>query len=869
MPGSVDYESLLAEFGSSQFTTLRPGQQEILKQYAKKFERESDIAIELPTGAGKSLIALLIGEGWRKRGKKVAILTGNKTLAKQMGQEADVLGMPTVLMEGPGYSISAQDKRSYQRSKTIAIMNYWVYFNQNPVIDAADLLFIDDAHLAEHCLHSLYSVTIEQSEHKPLFEALVTELSSRFPEYAVLQDALDEQAPNTAPTELLTFFDQSMVADRIRQIIDSSALLDSDADLKYRWYRIRDRIEEVNIYLSSRTIWLRPYVYPLTRNGHYADCTQRVYMSATIGETSDLARRLGTKSIKKIPIQREQTSATQGRRLLIMNKIGDGDIPQRSEVAILSALKIHPKSVWLCESRAKAKRLQEIFSLWLEANHFNGHQSWLLSNLGDEIGEFKSSKAGHLFVGGRFDGMDFKANECRLVVLATLPRAINSQEEFFTSYLRDSGFMLRRLNQRIIQALGRCNRGEDDYGVYVLADRRFATHFGRDSNRTGIPRNIMAEIDCAEDATEIPEKELAKLVRKFLKGKFSDFDKDLDEHLESLPEETETSDEETSTSEHEVQGWAELFDSLDYKAAAEHFGRCADSSSKTQKRELTGFFLWSQAKATFLLGKQGDVIAQNRAPELLEQAIGCGGKSAWFNRLRSSLNRYRTISGAESSQVPTDYPFVVLQSFDDLLERLGTRGNRFQKWVNGITGKLDSRSHDKFQEGLAELGCALGYTATRPKYNASTDCRWRGIFGNVLELVTFEVKVEHQAGLVVTPSFVGQGNNQLNRARTEYLGKGYVVRGTIVTHLKEIEPSAESSLGKIRVLDKDAVQALWKNLVLRLSEYRDNWSLEDANARLTAADQISTKLPPSGWLTRALSEDEIRIGEDELMREWP
>lgn len=158
MPGNADYASLLAEFASSQFSELRPAQASALATYSASHTTIQDLAIELPTGAGKSLIALLIGEAWRRDGKKVAILTGNKTLARQMEQEAATLGLPPIRMEGPGRDIPAQSKRSYHRCQGIAIMNYWVYFNQNPVIDPADLLFMDDAHLAEHCLHSLYSV---------------------------------------------------------------------------------------------------------------------------------------------------------------------------------------------------------------------------------------------------------------------------------------------------------------------------------------------------------------------------------------------------------------------------------------------------------------------------------------------------------------------------------------------------------------------------------------------------------------------------------------------------------------------------------------------------------------------------------------
>src|SRR5437016_11522298 len=106
----------------------------------------------------------------------------------------------------------------------------------------------------------------------------------------------------------------------------------------------------------------------------------------------------------------------------------------------------------------------------------------------------------------------------------------NAQEEFFTSYLRDAGFMLKRLNQRIVQALGRCNRSDDDFGVYVLADRRFATHLGRESNREGIPRNMVAEIDMAQDSAEIGEEILVDKVKRFLEGDFVEYDRELHEY---------------------------------------------------------------------------------------------------------------------------------------------------------------------------------------------------------------------------------------------------------------------------------------------------------------------------------------------------
>ncbi len=114
VPMNRNYEEFLASFNSNKFQTLWPAQSYVLQTYAEKFTNSGDIAIELPTGAGKTLIALLIAESWRQEGKKAALLTANKTLVRQMTQEAQSLNIPVVLLEGKGINISSANKRAYQ-----------------------------------------------------------------------------------------------------------------------------------------------------------------------------------------------------------------------------------------------------------------------------------------------------------------------------------------------------------------------------------------------------------------------------------------------------------------------------------------------------------------------------------------------------------------------------------------------------------------------------------------------------------------------------------------------------------------------------------------------------------------------------------
>jgi hypothetical protein len=864
MPNPADFASFLASLQSNKFQALRPAQAYVLDQY-NAFLAKHDVGIELPTGAGKTLIALLISELWRREGRKVAILSANKTLARQMVAEAGELRMPAVLMEGPGRDIPGADKRAYQRANSVAVMNYWVYFNQNPVMDPADLLVMDDAHLAEHCLHSLFSVEIDKVHHDTLFRSLITEMRARFPEYSVMTDALASDLPFSSPAELLSFLDQVEVADRIREIIDASPYLKSDTDLRFRWSRIRGHLNEANIYVSLTSIWIRPYIYPLTANSHYQDVQQRLYVSATIGDPADLARRLGTKPIEKIPVPSNFAEQTYGRRLIVMNRIEDEDIPRRLQAVILAALRIHPKSLWLCSSQSEATKVSQLVLKWLNNNGIVGHPSWILTSLGAEIDDFKQARQGHLFVGGRFDGMDFSHDECRLVVVKTLPRAVNTQEEFISAYLRDAGFMRRRLNQRIVQGLGRCNRAENDSGVYVLADRRFATHFGRESNREGIPTNMIAEIDAAQDNAEIAEAELIRKAEEFLRGDFTAFDNEDQAYRAQVPQ-ARAVVAPADTAADEVLGWTALFSSHNYAVAADKFETCWDSALAANVLEMGAFHGWNWAKALYLQSLLGEANAAAKSRDVLERAIARGGASAWFNRMRASLNRSFAVQPV--APATTDYSTVLLRAFDDLLEKLGTTGDRFDRFCQSVDAGLQADTHGQFTEALEKLGNTIGYTASRPKHQAATDCRWRGVFGNNKEVITFEVKIEHTGQTAVAPADVGQAHNQISRARAEYEPQGYVIRGTIVTHMDQIEPAADVSAATIRVIQRGAVVQLWSRIRLLLSLYRDRWSLDDMASRLVAAERIRPHIPQTGWLVRALDAPERFVAVQDLNAEW-
>ena len=71
---------------------LRGPQQDVLREFNDKFKNVADLALELPTGTGKTAVGLLIAEWRRLTGQKVAFLCLTNQLASQVIEEGKGIG---------------------------------------------------------------------------------------------------------------------------------------------------------------------------------------------------------------------------------------------------------------------------------------------------------------------------------------------------------------------------------------------------------------------------------------------------------------------------------------------------------------------------------------------------------------------------------------------------------------------------------------------------------------------------------------------------------------------------------------------------------------------------------------------------------
>ncbi|AYF78467.1 hypothetical protein D7D52_36780 [Nocardia yunnanensis] len=188
----LNFADRLAGLSSKRFSTLRPAQAHVLERFAElDHDATPDIAVELPTGEGKTLMALLIADWALDNGMSVAYLTGNKLLATQVQAEGCTLPGIDVHRFESGYYPGAR-VADYHQAQAVGAMNYWAYFNHSPKVEP-ELVIFDDAHLAEQPLAGLFTLRIPRAAgggtglYREIcgiaIETLFEEMASRFTTY--------------------------------------------------------------------------------------------------------------------------------------------------------------------------------------------------------------------------------------------------------------------------------------------------------------------------------------------------------------------------------------------------------------------------------------------------------------------------------------------------------------------------------------------------------------------------------------------------------------------------------------------------------------------------------------------------------------
>ena len=830
----VDFKERLHRLKSDDFQSLRTSQQRVLKEYTKNHLDTSDLAIEMPTGEGKTLVALLIADYALDQGQAVAYLTGTRQLADHAAREAKRLRLDAVQFAGGQYGNEALLK--YHEAESVGIMNYWVYFNADPTPQPADLIIFDDAHLAEQPLADMDTLRVSSIliDTAGLYKEICDIILTHTKAYEGLRSMRDGNADPATPPELISFQHWIDANQSVYDCVHASDFI-SYGDGRFVWQRVRNKLDRCCLVISASGLEIRPY-HPLTTlNKWYSDASQRLYMSATLGQMEDLQRRLGSNTIHKLNYSPPSSESMTGRRLLILRhsekESGEVPVPEWTLKQIECA---GGRAAWLCSSNAEADLIQE----WLEDKNFPVFR--LQAGNEEIIQDWHKAVDGSLVTAGRYDGLDLIGDVCRLVIIPTIPHSNSELERFVTRYLGDASFTYHRIGQRITQAIGRANRAPDDYAMYLGLDPRFGKRLSYPDVMDSIPSDSRSVVVSALKLLDSGMDEIDRICSEFWssKGKRLEDTRGLTT-LKKRPGRRRQKSSETSTAMDEIQAVTELWIG-DYSRAAAAAQRVADELSQAGQVEHSGFWRYVEAHAHYCRNRKKDV---SKAADVLRSATQDAPRTSWFARLARMADE---LSNSSSGINRLDSLF---RAWDQELRDSGSVHQLYQRMSRERSHLLGT--HDQRCDALVALGRLSGVSGRRPdrREQAAPDCLWWWYSKHREERRVWEVKTGSPEVVKRT-----EVNQLLGQIEVESKRSGEArVRGCLVSPAREVKgDAAEAAQDRIVIIHYDALVKLWDILADRFRRYSEAWDEGDAESRGEARITVEEFLPKSGFLGRLL-----------------
>ena len=178
-------EALFRDLRSRTVPGLLSHQADILREYVDTAKDKPDVAFQLPTGSGKTLVGLLLGE-WRRRNLKerVVYLCATNQLVHQVTEQANSkYGIGALSFTGSKVDYDSGSKADYLAADAIAVTSYNALFNISPFFENPNIVILDDAHAAENYIADPWSLRIQRfdQQHASLFLAIVGSLKSAIP----------------------------------------------------------------------------------------------------------------------------------------------------------------------------------------------------------------------------------------------------------------------------------------------------------------------------------------------------------------------------------------------------------------------------------------------------------------------------------------------------------------------------------------------------------------------------------------------------------------------------------------------------------------------------------------------------------------
>ena len=708
-------DKLLLELPRRKIPDVLPHQGEVMRTYAAKALNSADVAMQLPTGSGKTLVALLIAEWLRRRNReRVVYLCPTNQLVNQVAEQAEEkYGLTILSFVGSAAEYDPTAKAEYQNADHIAVTNYSSLFNTNPFFNNADVIIVDDAHAAENYVSALWSVHIERESHASLHTAIrgilkpfldptnFTRLCGKW------EGPADRSWVDKVPTPVF-----AEVRDQLIEVLDTHA--NGISEVKYPWSMIRDHLAACQIYLSSQEILMRPLIPPTWSHDPFSSPRQRIYMSATLGAGGDLERLMGRRSIDRLPIPEGWDRQGVGRRFFIFPEMSLK--PNDAAELRRKLMRKAERSIVLVPSDKLRAEVAKDVANTLKFPTFSAADIELSKK------PFISEKQAVAVVASRYDGIDFPGDECRLLFIEGLPKAVNLQERFLMSRMAANVLFNERIQTRVLQAIGRCTRSLEDFSAVVASGDELPEYLADIRRRKFLHPELQAELAFGvEQSKGTSLEDIFENFQIFLKnGKaWEEVNKDIvAKRKAAVQEPFPAMDQLRSVVGHEVEFQEALWQS-DHESALASAERVLGGLTSPDLRGYRALWHYLAGSAAWLGGLAGDSTLPAKARAQFGKAKAAATGISWL----VSISRYQ--AAEVSASADESILMSQLERVEAVLAQLGTFHDRaFAEREKTILSGLAAKEKGPFEQAHRLLGELVGFDSGNEETDGAPDPWW-------------------------------------------------------------------------------------------------------------------------------------------------
>lgn len=710
-------QEMFDDYKNKKVTNIYDHQSKMIDLYFEAEKESKDIALELPTGTGKTLIGLLIGEFFRRKNNhKVLYLCSNNQLVNQTVAYAnEEYGINATAFTGKVKDYQQNDKSNYISGSTIAVASYSALFNCNPFFQDAEVLIFDDAHSGENYIASNWTVKISLESDKVLYEKIL-DIFQIFLEPEVYNKLINNRC------EDIYWYDKipniRMIGHylKIKNVINEYLLEKQDSDIRYAWSMISEHLSACNIFLSYGEIVIRPFIPPTLDFLPFKKAKRRIYMSATLGKSGELARAFGIPKIKTLPMVKDWENKTIGRRFF-MFPFASFKYESLKEILLKMLAKTNRALIVVNDDRT-----QNDFKDFLESK--TNKMIFTAKDIEHSKQEFIECDNAVAIVSNRFDGIDFPGDECRFQILFDLQMATHIQEKFLITRMGAQVLFSERINSRLVQALGRCTRGNTDYAAVCIVGEELMNTLIASNKIIQFNPELQAELQFgyknSKDYTDIDD--YLELLDMFLynRQEWSGAEKNILSERDRIIEKSKVTDETpytqlSHTSCLEVQAqycmWRE-----DYEKAFEYTNKICNVLQHESLKGYLGFWLYISAYCAYNIYEQGNLAYKRISSEQLRKASTTTLSIKWFNKLIEDRIVRKDENGLE---------FIIERMEQFILQNKNKKSNKMiMEELDAIINNLKGDNGTQFENAHELLGKWLGYRALNPKGDSEPDPIW-------------------------------------------------------------------------------------------------------------------------------------------------